>query len=81
MGTDRVSVKEAAAELNMTPECVRFLMREGRIDLGHAMHAKGAKRWYYIIFRGLLDAEKERIANGKCDWNPETKEKEDQNGK
>lgn len=69
MSTDRVTVKEAATELNMSPDSVRYLMREGKIDLGHAMLKKGSERWYYIIFRGLLDQEKERIANGKCDWN------------
>lgn len=69
MGTDRVSVKTAAIELNMSQDCIRYLMREGKIDLGHAVLQKGGKRWYYIIFRGLLDKEKERIANGKSDWN------------
>lgn len=69
MGTDRVSVKTAATELNMSQDCIRYLMREGKIDLGHTVLRKGGKRRYYIIFRGLLDKEKERIANGKCDWN------------
>ena len=69
MGTDRVSVKTAATELNMSQDCIRYLMREGKIDLGHAVLQKDGKRWYYIIFRGLLDKEKDRIANGKCDWN------------
>jgi len=41
MSTDRVSVKEAAIELNMSQDCIRYLMREGKIDLGHAMRQKG----------------------------------------
>lgn len=66
---ERVSPIQAAAELNMTADSVRYLMREGKLPIGYAIRKEGSQRSNYIIYRGLLDAEKERIANGKNDWN------------
>ncbi len=64
----RVTPKQAAIELNMDVESVRYLMRENRLPIGSVMKKKGARRCTYYIYRGALDAEKERILNGKCKW-------------
>lgn len=67
-GLQRVTAKQAAKELNMDIESVHYLMRQGRLPLGYTVKKDGAKKHTYYIFRGLLDAEKKRIAEGKCKW-------------
>lgn len=67
-GMERVTPKQAAKELNMDVESVHYLMQNNRLPIGYAMKKDKAKRFTYYIYRGLLDAEKERIANGKCKW-------------
>lgn len=67
-GMERVTAKQAAKELHMDIESVHYLMRNERLPIGYAMRKDNAKKFAYYIYRGLLDAEKERIANGKCKW-------------
>lgn len=67
-GLERVSTRQAAKELNMDVESVQYLMRNERLPIGFAMKKEKSTRFTYYIYRGLLEAEKERISNGKCKW-------------
>ena len=57
---ERVSVAQAAKELEMTPLTVRVLMQQKQIDLGYVMTGENGCHTY-IILRSLLDKELERI--------------------
>ena len=61
---ERVTTKEAAAELNMDLETLQYLMRKERLPIGYAMKREGKKRTLYIIYRGMLDQFKQSIAGG-----------------
>ncbi len=63
-GMERVSTRQAAKELNMDVESVHYLMRQDRLPIGYAMKKDKATKYTYYIYRGLLDAEKRRIAEG-----------------
>lgn len=63
-GMERVSTRQAAKELNMDVESVQYLMRQERLPIGFAMKKEKATKFTYYIYRGLLDAEKQRIAGG-----------------
>nr|DAY69804.1 MAG TPA: hypothetical protein [Caudoviricetes sp.] len=64
MEAERVTTKQAAKELNMGIESVQYLMRQNRLPIGYAMKKEKATRFTYYIFRGLLDAEVQRLAGG-----------------
>ena len=55
-----ITVKQAAAELKMTPATVRYLMLTGSLPIGDAWKKDGAKRACFRVNRHLLDAEKQR---------------------
>lgn len=57
----RVTVKQASEELGMTPLTLRTLMRLGRINIGFFTKKPNAKRGHYVIYRRLLEIEKERL--------------------
>lgn len=61
---ERVTPKEAAKALKMNVESVHSLMKQDRLPIGYAMRREGKKRWAYYIYRGLLEKEVERLANG-----------------
>lgn len=58
----RVTTKQAASELNMDLETLQYLMREERLPIGYAMKREGKKRNVYIIYRGMLDQFKAKVA-------------------
>lgn len=58
---NRVTVNQASKELGMTPLTLRTLMRLGRINIGFFTKKPDAKRGHYVIYRRLLDIEKERL--------------------
>lgn len=65
---ERVTVKQAAAELNMDNDTVRYLMSTGRLPIGHAVRREGCNRTTYYIYRAALDAYKNSLKgeeNGK----------------
>lgn len=64
---ERVTTKQAAAELNMDLDTLQFLMRENRLPIGHAVKKEGKKRFSYYIYRGLLD-KYILFLNGKTDF-------------
>lgn len=58
---DRVSTKQAAKELQMDVLTLQQLMQRDRLPIGYALKKEGKSRHGYYIYRGLLDAEKERL--------------------
>lgn len=65
---ETVTSIQAGKELGMSALTVRRLMEQDRLPIGYFIRAKGKKRGYYKIYRSLLDAEIERIRNGKNKW-------------
>lgn len=61
---ERVTTKQAAAELNMDLETLQYLLRKEKLPIGYAVKREGKKRAVYIIYRGLLDQYKNQIAGG-----------------
>lgn len=59
---ERVSTKQAAEELNMDMETLHYLMKKERLPIGYAIKREGKKRAVYIIYRGLLDQYKRKVA-------------------
>lgn len=52
----RVSLPDAAREIGVTADYLRFLMREKKVDLGQVIRPKEKKgRYQYIVFRSKLD--------------------------
>ena len=58
---ERVTVKQAAAELNMDNDTVRYLMSTGRLPIGHAVRREGCGRTTYYIYRAALDTYKNSL--------------------
>ena len=54
--SERVSLKQAAAELGMSPQGVREYMKRGLIDIGVVLpNIKGKGKRQYFIYRDKLD--------------------------
>ena len=54
--SERVSLKQAAAELGMSPQGVRECMKRGLIDIGVVLpNIKGKGKRQYFIYRDKLD--------------------------
>ena len=62
---ERVTTKQAAAELNMDLETLQYLMRKEKLPIGYAMKREGKKRTVYIIYRGMLEQFKRTVAGGQ----------------
>lgn len=57
---ETVTITQAARELHMSPQTLRYLMFTGKIDVGDCGRRPGCKRGFYKVFRKMLDAEKEK---------------------
>ena len=64
---ERVTTKQAAAELNMDLETLKYLMRKEKLPIGYAMKREGKKRTVYIIYRGMLEQFKMTVAGGQSE--------------
>lgn len=64
---ERVTTKQAAAELNMDLETLQYLMRKEKLPIGYAMKREGKKRTVYIIYRGMLEQFKRTVAGGQSE--------------
>lgn len=64
---ERVTTKQAAAELNMDLETLQYLMRKEKLPIGYAMKREGKKRTVYIIYRGMLEQFKMTVAGGQSE--------------
>lgn len=62
---ERVTVKQAAAELNMDYRTVQYLMSAGRLPIGHAVKREGCNRTTYYIYRTALDTYKKSLKGEK----------------
>ena len=63
---ERVTTKQAAAELNMDLTTLQYMMQKERLPIGYAIRREGKKRTVYIIYRGMLDQFKRSIkGNGE----------------
>lgn len=52
----RVTLPNAAKEIGIEPDRLRYLMREKKVDLGKVLPPKSAGgRYEYLIFRPKLD--------------------------
>lgn len=58
---ERVTTKQAAAELNMDVTTLQYLLMKERLPIGYAVKREGKKRAVYIIYRGMLDQYKKQI--------------------
>ena len=67
----RVSVKDAAKELNVSEQFVRIAMQQGKLPIGIAIKLTG-ERFTYLITRSKLD----NFINDHGAWNS-TERKED----
>ncbi len=61
---ERVTVKQAAGELNIDQLTLRYQMEKEKLPIGYAVKREGKKRAVYVIYRGLLDQYKRSVAGG-----------------
>ena len=57
----KMTVAEAAQELNMTVITVRLLLQKEKLPIGYAVKKDDAENYHYIIFRELVEGYKNRI--------------------
>lgn len=62
---ERMTTKEAARLLNMDVLTLQYMMKEGRLPIGHAFKREGRVKTTFIIYRGLLEQYMQKIAGGK----------------
>lgn len=62
---EKVTTKQAAAELGLDVTTVQYLLSKERLPIGYAIKKEGKKRTYFVIYRGLLDQYKESIGGKK----------------
>ncbi|WP_367567280.1 hypothetical protein [Lacrimispora sp.] len=62
---DKVTTAQAAKELNTTVLNVQESLIQGQMPIGYAQKRRKSSRYNYIIYRGLLDAYKEKIELGQ----------------
>lgn len=61
---ERVKTKQAAEELNIGIDSLQYLMQMEKLPIGFAYKKPGCKRYFYVIYRGLLDQYKKQLADG-----------------
>ena len=61
----RITVKEAAKELNMSVLAVQMLLRENRLPIGYSIRNPGRQRHYFIIYKELVDNYKKSVEAGE----------------
>lgn len=58
--TTTVTISQAARELHMSPQTLRYMMASGKIAVGDCGRRPGKKRGFYKVFRSMLEEEKEK---------------------
>ena len=61
MSNPHMTVSEAAKELNMSPMLIRELMKRERLPIGYALKREGKGRWYFVIYRKLVEEHRKEI--------------------
>lgn len=51
---EKVTIKQAAEELGLNQEMLRYMMQAKRLPIGEAFKKPGSQRWVYIIYRDWL---------------------------
>jgi hypothetical protein len=57
---ETVTIIQAARELQISPQTLRYMMVSGKIAVGDCGRRPGKKRGFYRVFRKMLDEEKKR---------------------
>lgn len=60
----KITVKEAAAQLSMTPLTLRILMQQEKLPIGYAIKRQGRENFRYLIYQELVEGFKERVESG-----------------
>lgn len=60
----KMTVAEAAKELNMTVITVRLLMQKEKLPIGYAIKQDNKENYHYIIFKELVAGYKKRVEEG-----------------
>ena len=67
----RITVAQAAEELNMTVLAVRYFMQTGQLNIGYVMKPQGSQRATFYCYLEAVQAEKRRLngeqGDGTCD--------------
>ena len=58
--SETVTITQAARELHMSPQTLRYMMASGKIAVGDCGRRPGKKRGFYKVFRSMLEEEKAR---------------------
>jgi len=58
--SETVTIIQAARELHMSPQTLRYMMASGKIAVGDCGRRPGKKRGFYKVFRSMLEEEKAR---------------------
>ena len=57
---ETVTIIQAARELQMSPQTLRYMMASGKIAVGDCGRRPGKKRGFYKVYRLMLNEEKAR---------------------
>lgn len=57
----KMTVAEAAEELNMSIITVRLLLQKEKLPIGYAVKRDNGENYHYIIFKELVDGYKNRV--------------------
>ena len=57
---ETVTIIQAARDLQMSPQTLRYMMASGKIAIGDCGRRPGKKRGFYKVFRSMLVEEKEK---------------------
>ena len=57
---ETVTIIQAARELQMSPQTLRYMMASGRIAIGDCGRRPGKKSGCYKVYRSMLEEEKAR---------------------
>lgn len=60
----KMTVADAAQELNMSIITVRLLMQKEKLPIGYAIKGNGRENYHYIIFKELVEGYKQRVEAG-----------------
>lgn len=60
----KITVSEAAKELNLSILDVRFLLQKERLPIGYAIKKDDGENYHYVIFKELVEGYKKRVEQG-----------------
>ena len=60
----KMTVAEAAEQLNMTRLTVQVLMKQDRLPIGYAIQNPGSTRYHFVIYKELVESYVKSIEEG-----------------